>query len=137
MAGKFNLSQFFGMSDLPDTPETQQEKPQTSGRKNNVVSLQSGPTNQNKIVLLEPRIYSDAKQAGGFLINNQAVIVNFNKIDASQATRIVDFLTGTVFAINGEIKRVGEEIFLCTPPNYQVDGDLDSTMNNNLNDEVN
>ena len=42
------------------------------------------------------------------------------------ARRIVDFLTGTVFAINGEIERIGDEIFLCIPENYEVSGSTTS-----------
>lgn len=81
-----------------------------------------------KIVVYEPRIYSDAKEIGSHLLNNRAVVINFDRIEADDARRIVDFLTGTVFAINGEIKRIGESIFLVTPANFEIDGSLASTI---------
>ncbi len=71
------------------------------------------------------------KKVGKSLLENKAVIVNFTRIEATQATRIVDFLTGAVFAINGEIQRVGDQIFLCTPPNYEIDGNLSDIVDQN------
>ncbi|WP_125707166.1 cell division protein SepF [Lacticaseibacillus porcinae] len=133
---KFNS--FFAMDAEDDEPEmatptaTQSTPQQTSQavsskpqfRGNKVVSM-SNPNEQTaKIVVYEPRIYSDAKEIGTNLLNNKAVVVNFDRIENDAATRIVDFLTGTVFAINGEIRRIGEQIFLVTPANFQIDGTL-------------
>ncbi|KRM24037.1 cell division protein SepF [Latilactobacillus graminis] len=137
MAGKFSLSSFFGMTDEDEYANTQETAAvtndgETSVRPSNVVSMQAAGANKmNKIVLCEPRIYSDAKKVGKSLLENKAVIVNFTRIEATQATRIVDFLTGTVFAINGEIQRVGDQIFLCTPPNYEIDGNLSDIVDQN------
>jgi cell division inhibitor SepF len=86
-----------------------------------------------KIELYEPRIYSDAKEVGRNLLDNTAVLVNFTHLDASDAKRIVDFLTGLVFAINGEIKRVGDQIFLVTPANFEVSGALANKIQDDLN----
>ncbi len=83
-------------------------------RSNKVVSMATPAGKTAKIVVYEPRVYSDAKEIGSHLLNNRAVVINFDRIGSDDATRIVDFLTGTVFAINGEIKRVGESIFLVT-----------------------
>lgn len=132
---KFNS--FFAMDAEEDEPETvaptatqpTQAAPQSAPSKpqfrgNKVVAM-SNPNEQTaKIVVYEPRIYSDAKEIGTNLLNNKAVVVNFDRIENDAATRIVDFLTGTVFAINGEIRRVGEQIFLVTPANFQIDGTL-------------
>lgn len=86
----------------------------------------------NKIMVIEPRIYSDAKEVGNYLLNSSAVIVNFSNIDSMQARRIIDFLTGTVFAVQGEIKRIGDQIFLCTPSNFEIDGNLSQLSSNNI-----
>ena len=51
-------------------------------------------------------------------------------MDANVAARLVDFLNGTVFAIDGEMKRIGKEIFLCTPKNYEISGSLTSNLKN-------
>lgn len=58
------------------------------------------------------------------------MIVNFTQMDTNVAARLVDFLNGTVFAIDGEMKRIGKEIFLCTPKNYEISGSLTSNLKN-------
>lgn len=141
----FNLRNFFNLDDEyvevstnEDTSVDEQSTkkyPNPHARRQNVVSIDEkrSPKDENrKIVLFEPKIYSDVKEITDKLLINQAVIVNFSSIDDAQAKRIVDFLTGAVFAINGEIQRVDDAIFLVTPPNYVISGEVTSV--NRLND---
>ena len=58
------------------------------------------------------------------LLNNKAVVINFSRMEDSSARRIVDFITGTVYALNGEIQRIGDKIFLATPPKFVTDGKI-------------
>lgn len=51
-------------------------------------------------------------------------MVNLQRIDHDQAKRIVDFLSGTVYAIGGDIQKIGMNIFLCTPDNVEVSGNI-------------
>lgn len=75
----------------------------------------------NKITIIEPRVYSEAMNIAKHIIASEAVLVNFHLVEERQARRIVDFLTGTVYALDGDIQRVGNEIFLCTPSNMEID----------------
>lgn len=75
----------------------------------------------------EPRIFSDVKAIAQRLLEGQAAVVNFQRIDDGQAHRVVDFLSGVTFAIDGKIQRVGEKIFLCTPDDFIVEGNLTDT----------
>lgn len=97
---------------------------------NKVVSMNSVRQRSSQIALYEPRLYADVKQIASQLLNDRAVIVNFSQMDGKVASRIVDFLNGTVFAIDGDIKRIGKEIFLCTPKNFEVSGNLSDTLKN-------
>lgn len=85
-------------------------------------------TEKASIHVIEPRVYSEVEQIADNLLKNQSVLLNFKRIDSEQAKRIVDFLTGTVYAIGGDIQRVGDEIFLCTPSSVDVEGMLAETM---------
>lgn len=99
--------------------------------KNNVVSIKNAKQRGNqlsRIALYEPRLYTDVKQIAEQLLNNQAVIVNFTQMEDKNAKRVVDFLNGTTFAIQGDIKRIGKEIFLCTPKNFEVSGNLSTGL---------
>ncbi|USK35617.1 cell division protein SepF [Bacillus sp. F19] len=95
-------------------------KPQT---KQNVVSLQS-VQKSSKVVLCEPRVYAEAQDVADHLKNRRAVVVNLQRIQHDQAKRIVDFLSGTVYAIGGDIQKIGANIFLCTPDNVDVAGSI-------------
>lgn len=91
--------------------------------KQNVVSLQS-VQKSTKVILCEPRTYSEAQEIADHLKNRRAVVVNLQRIQHDQAKRIVDFLSGTVYAIGGDIQRIGVNIFLCTPDNVDVSGSI-------------
>ncbi|MEC2074679.1 cell division protein SepF [Metabacillus fastidiosus] len=96
--------------------------------KQNVVSLQS-VQKSSKVILCEPRAYAEAQGIADQLKNRRAVVVNLQSIQKDQAKRIVDFLSGTVYAIGGDIKRIGLNIFLCTPDNVDVSGTISEMIN--------
>ncbi|HYK72534.1 MAG TPA: cell division protein SepF [Pseudoneobacillus sp.] len=98
-----------------------------SSAKQNVVSLQS-LQKSSKMVLLEPRVYAEAQDVADHLKNRRSVVVNLQRIDHDQAKRIVDFLSGTVYAIGGDIQKIGANIFLCTPDNVEVSGNISEIM---------
>lgn len=77
-----------------------------------------------KMILLEPRAYSEAQQIADHLKKRNTVVVNLKRVTPEQAKRIVDFLGGTIYAINGKIQKIGGGIFLCTPNNMSVQGEI-------------
>lgn len=101
----------------------QTQRQQQSTPKQNVVSLQS-MQKSSKVVLIEPRVYAEAQDIADQLKNRKAVVVNLQRIEKDQAKRIVDFLSGTVYAIGGDIQKIGTDIFLCTPDNVEVSGNI-------------
>lgn len=109
-----------------DEQEEMQNYRPTNSRDSNVVSIKVGQAGSgpSKIVLYEPRVYSDAKEVAQNLLNQKAIIINFSRMDDASARRVVDFITGTVYALNGEIQRVGDKIFLATPPKFETDGKI-------------
>ncbi|MFT8320764.1 MAG: cell division protein SepF [Bacillus sp. (in: firmicutes)] len=100
-------------------PSTQQ--------KQNVVSLQS-VQKASKVFLVEPRVYAEAQDIADQLKNRRAVVVNLQRIEKDQGKRIVDFLSGTVYAIGGDIQKIGTDIFLCTPDNVEVSGNISQIL---------
>ena len=78
----------------------------------------------SKMILLEPRAYSESQQIVDHLKNRNTVVVNLKRVTSDQAKRIVDFLSGTIYAINGSIQKIGGGIFLCTPNNVNVQGTI-------------
>ena len=78
----------------------------------------------NKMILLEPRAYSESQQIVDHLKNRNTVVVNLKRVTSDQAKRIVDFLSGTIYAIGGDIQKIGGGIFLCTPNNVNIQGSI-------------
>lgn len=114
--------------------KTIQPKKQTQNKTNNQpVRKQSGGQNvvamnqqqamkKPRITILEPRMYSEAQEVADVLLSNQSVILNFRRMEKPQAKKMIDFLMGTTYAIKGDIQRIGEEIFVCTPQSVELDG---------------
>ena len=79
---------------------------------------------ENKMILLETRAYSESQQIADYLKNRSAVVVNLKRVTPDQAKRIVDFLSGTIYAIGGDLQKLGGGIFLCTPKSISVEGKI-------------
>ena len=93
-----------------------------------------------KMILLEPRAYSEAQQIADHLKKRNTVVVNLKRVTSDQAKRIVDFLSGTLYAIGGHFEKIGGGIFLCTPNNINVQGKIDDDLEGKdvyNNDDIN
>lgn len=88
--------------------------------KGNVVSIHS--QKNVRVILCEPRSYDEAQQIADHLRSRRSAVVNLQRVRTEQAVRIVDFLSGTVYALNGGISKVGPNIFLCTPDSVEIQG---------------
>jgi cell division inhibitor SepF len=98
---------------------------------------QLNPNNSGKMILLEPRAYSESQQIADHLKKKNTVVVNMKRVTPDQAKRIVDFLSGTVYALGGDLQKIGAGIFLCTPKNVDVEGNItdDDDKKKNKNDD--
>lgn len=92
----------------------------------------------NKMILLEPRAYSESQQIADHLKNRNSVVVNLKRVTSDQAKRIIDFLSGVIYAIGGSMQKIGVGIYLCAPKNVNVQGkisDESEKINKNNTDE--
>lgn len=78
----------------------------------------------SKMILVEPRAFSEANQIADHLKKRNTVVVNLRRVTPDQAKRIIDFLSGTLYAIKGDLQKLGGGVFLCTPNNVKVDGKI-------------
>jgi cell division inhibitor SepF len=98
--------------------------------KGNVVGLPTAKT--TKMVLSEPRSYEDTQEIADQLRLRRPVLVNLQRVRPDQGTRIVDFLSGTVYALNGGISKIGQNIFLCTPETIEIQGAITEIMDGDM-----
>ena len=78
----------------------------------------------SKMVLVEPRAFSESQQIADHLKKRNTVVVNLKRVTSDQAKRIVDFLSGTIYALGGDLQKIGGGIFLCTPNNVNIQGKI-------------
>ncbi len=78
----------------------------------------------SKMILVEPRAYSESQQIADYLKNRNTVVVNLKRVTSDQAKRLIDFLTGTIYAIGGNLQKLGNGIYLCTPNNVNIQGKM-------------
>ena len=88
----------------------------------------------NKMILLEPRAYSESQQIADHLKNRNSVVVNLKRVTSDQAKRIIDFLSGCIYAIGGTMQKIGVGIYLCTPKNVNVQGKISDESEKNKSD---
>lgn len=131
MSFKNKIKNYFTMDDeyeyeyVDEEALPEQKEKLTPKQKNqNVVNLTSMQEATSKVVLCEPRTYNEAQEIADNIVNRRAVVINLQRVDNSQAKRIVDFLSGTVYAVEGDIQKLGAETFLCTPDNVDVSGTI-------------
>ena len=79
---------------------------------------------QVRVVVVEPSTYDEAQGITDNLKNRSPVIVNLERADAELARRVVDFVSGACYALNGSLQKVGTGIFLFVPNNMDINGDV-------------
>ncbi|UOQ43123.1 cell division protein SepF [Halobacillus salinarum] len=142
MSMKNKFRSFFTLDDEyeyvdEEVMEEEEDEPVQRGKKRseaqNVVSLKSAQQS-SKMVLSEPSSYNEAQDIADQLVNRRAVVINLQRVDHHQAKRIVDFLSGTVYAIGGDIQKLGSQTFLCTPDNVEISGSISEILSREEDD---
>ena len=111
----------FGFAPMPAAPATGVS---TSGFSGQVLSMNS--SNKQEVVLFRPGSFNDTSKAADDLRNRKAVIVNMENVDKAMARRVVDFLSGCVYALDGDVKKIAQSAYLFCPHNMDIVGDLES-----------
>ncbi len=86
--------------------------------------LSSG--NKQEVVLFHAKTFDDAAKAANELRRKKAIILNMENVDKALTRRVVDFLSGSVYALDGSVKKIAQSTYLFCPHNMDVVGDLES-----------
>ena len=82
--------------------------------------------NKQEVVLFHPANFNATSKAADDLRSRKAVIVNMENVDKAMARRVVDFLSGCAYALDGKVKKVAQSTYLFCPHNMEVVGDLEN-----------
>ena len=88
-----------------------------------VLNMNSG---KQEVVLFHAKTFDDAAKAADELCKRKAVILNMENVDKALTRRVVDFLSGAVYALDGRVKKVAQSTYLFCPHNMDVVGDLEN-----------
>ena len=95
-----------------------------AGFSGQVLNMNNG--NKQEVVLFRPGSFNDTSKAADDLRNRKAVIVNMENVDKAMARRVVDFLSGCVYALDGDVKKIAQSAYLFCPHNMDIGGDLET-----------
>lgn len=109
--------------DYEDEEEEVEDK-KLFGRKNKVVTMPQAQANAIKMVISQPTTFEQSDEICSFLKEKKSVIVNLEYVNKDVARRIVDFISGGVYALDGYIQKVSNSIFLVAPSNYEITNEM-------------
>ncbi len=94
------------------------------GRNKKVVQMPQAQGNSIKMVISQPTTFEQSDEICSFLKEKKSVIVNLEYVNKDVARRIVDFISGGVYALDGYIQKVSNSIFLVAPSNYEITNEM-------------
>ncbi len=119
------LMNLIGIEEVEEEPEVESvaAQPRTSveprGRKTSLVSLPGGGR-PVRVVVADPTSFDEVQSIADQLKGRRPVIVNLEAMDKEPAQRLLHFLSGTIYALDGQMQRISTSIFLFAPPNVEV-----------------
>ena len=105
-----------------DEEEVEVEDRRLFGRRNKVVTMPQA--NSIKMVISQPTTFEQSDEICSFIKEKKSVIVNLEYVNKDVARRIVDFISGGVYALDGYIQKVSNSIFLVAPSNYEITNEM-------------
>jgi cell division inhibitor SepF len=115
--------------------KTTKSRPRTSAASSKVVSMNG---RGSEVYVIKPQDFNEAQTVTDFLKDGKAIIINMEGIELTAAQRIIDFIGGACYALDGSLQAISANIFVAAPPDIEVTGDLreellnDSTISPNL-----
>ena len=100
-----------------------------------VTPIRQAPRKQGKgmeVCVIKPTSFEDSREITETLLSNRTVVLNFEGLDMDVAQRIIDFTSGSCFAIGGNLQKVSGSIFLVTPRNVDISGDLQDILSSSI-----
>lgn len=87
------------------------------------------PETSYRVVISKPEGFTEVEEIGGHLQNKRPVVVNLEGMEHGEAKRMIDFLSGVIFALNGSSQKVNPHIFIFVPFGVTIDYDPRGNLN--------
>ncbi|RHO53167.1 cell division protein SepF [Ruminococcaceae bacterium AM07-15] len=122
--------EFVAPTPAPSRPEPDNDRAERAARRNNKV-VNINTTTQLSVVLVKPEKFENAAEIADNLRQRRTVVLNLEDTAKEPARRLVDFLSGVTYALDGKIKKVAASTYIITPYNVDILGDLIDELENN------
>ena len=106
------------------------KEPLPTPKRGKIVNIHT--TTQLKVVVVQPDTFEDSKDIADHLKAKKPIVVNLENIDRDVAKRIIDFLSGAVYSLDGNIQKISNGIFLIVPYNMGIMGDFKDELRNKV-----
>ena len=132
--GFFARGRKTGTDDLPIEQEiavsqpTVKTIPKNTTPPSKITPIRSKKTTSMEVVIIKPQNFEDSREISETLLANRTVVLNMEGLDMALAQRIIDFISGSCYAINGNLQRVSNYIFVVTPHSVDISGDMQGLM---------
>ena len=103
---------------------------QSSAKKQQAKVVNIHSTSQFKVIIMQPETFNDAQDICDHLKSKKPVVINLEELVKEDAQRIVDFLSGSIYALDGNIQKVSAGIFIIAPNNVDIMGDFKDELRN-------
>lgn len=118
-----------GLIKLPNLFSVDDEDAENEVMDAKETSKSSNKEYKNKTILVEPRAFSEAQQIADYLKAKNQVVVNFKRVTSDVSKRIMDFLNGIIYAIDGTMQKLGPGIVICAPKGFEIEGNISEDEN--------
>ena len=109
--------------DKSEYDNNEEEDRKIFGKKGKVVPM-TAPSQSVKMVISQPTTFEQSEEICSLLKDKKSVIVNLEYVNKDVARRIVDFISGGVYALDGHIQKISNSIFLIAPMNYEITNEM-------------
>lgn len=122
-------------------PRRPKARPARTTNPSKLVSINSRSNNRssNQVYVIKPQEFNEAQNVTDYLKQGKTIVINMEGIEVHAAQRIIDFIGGACYALDGSLKAISANIFIAAPSNIDVSGDLrdeilnDATLSASMN----
>ncbi len=111
-----------------EVAEIEESLPRRFSKNNKVLSIHTN--NNMKLAVYEPIKFEDATSIIDDLKSRKPVVINFSKLEGELKKQVFDFLNGGIYSLEGDIQKVGKDIFVLAPKNVEIDSNMKDELRN-------
>lgn len=132
---KTNASKTKDMDSFDDRSVKKSSQPKVTPIRQNVAKKMPGTGME--VCVIKPTSVEDAREITETLLANRTVVLNLEGLDVDIAQRIIDFTSGSCFAISGNLQKISHYIFIITPASVDISGDFQDIFNGSFDMPIN